>query len=63
MKDEIVESFEWLFNYFLDAMGGVPSNTIITDKDQAMATTSQRCFPIQFTETIGGTLLTKCRVL
>jgi hypothetical protein len=45
MKDEIVESFEWLFNYFLDAMGGVPSNTIITDKDQAMATTIAKVFP------------------
>jgi hypothetical protein len=45
MKDETVESFEWLFNCFLDAMGGVPPKTIITDHDQAMATAIAKVFP------------------
>jgi zinc finger SWIM domain-containing protein 3 len=39
MKDETVENFEWLFNCVLDAMGGFPLKTIITDQHQAMATT------------------------
>ncbi|CAL5059438.1 unnamed protein product [Urochloa decumbens] len=45
MKDETIESFTWLFKQFLDAMGGVPPKTIITDQDQAMAVAIAAVFP------------------
>ncbi|CAN6182427.1 unnamed protein product [Urochloa humidicola] len=45
MKDETIESFTWLFKQFLDAMGGVPPATIITDQDPAMAAAIAAVFP------------------
>jgi hypothetical protein len=36
LKNENIESFEWLFKEFLEAMGGVQPDNFITDQDAAM---------------------------
>ncbi|XP_052162053.1 protein FAR1-RELATED SEQUENCE 5-like [Oryza glaberrima] len=36
LQDETSETFQWLFNTFLDCMGGKAPATIITDQDLAM---------------------------
>jgi hypothetical protein len=37
LYDEIVESFKWLFESFLDAHAGKKPRSIFTDQDAAMA--------------------------
>ncbi|XP_059455217.1 protein FAR-RED IMPAIRED RESPONSE 1-like [Corylus avellana] len=37
LYDETIESFQWLFETFFEAMSGKKPNTIFTDKDPAMA--------------------------
>jgi zinc finger SWIM domain-containing protein 3 len=37
LYDETIESFEWLFETFFEAMSGKKPNTIFTDQDPAMA--------------------------
>jgi len=36
LHDETVETFKWVFETFLEAMGGKHPKTIITDWDKAM---------------------------
>jgi len=36
LYDETIESFEWLFETFFEAMSGKKPNTIFTDQDPAM---------------------------
>jgi len=53
ISDETTETFKWLFETFLESMGGKHPKTIITDQDQAMRaaiatvmpqTTHRNCF-------------------
>ncbi|TVU31875.1 hypothetical protein EJB05_23579, partial [Eragrostis curvula] len=44
LHDETTESFVWLFQQFLDAVGGVAPVNIITDQDAAMAASIARVF-------------------
>ncbi|XP_061364286.1 protein FAR1-RELATED SEQUENCE 5-like [Gastrolobium bilobum] len=43
--DETTESFIWLFESFLEAMGGLQPKTIFTDQCQAMANAIKRVLP------------------
>jgi hypothetical protein len=45
LKNENVESFVWLFEEFLEAMGGLQPDNFITDQDAAMRTAILQCFP------------------
>ncbi|XP_061365172.1 protein FAR1-RELATED SEQUENCE 5-like [Gastrolobium bilobum] len=45
LLDETTESFIWLFESFLEAMGGLQPKTIFTDQCQAMANAIKRVFP------------------
>nr|XP_051201792.1 protein FAR1-RELATED SEQUENCE 5-like [Lolium perenne] len=45
LRNENVESFVWLFEEFLEAMGGVQPQNIITDQDAAMRTAILETFP------------------
>nr|XP_051196017.1 protein FAR1-RELATED SEQUENCE 5-like [Lolium perenne] len=45
LRNENVESFVWLFEEFLEAMGGVQPQNIITDQDAAMRTAILEKFP------------------
>jgi hypothetical protein len=45
LKNENVESFEWLFQEFLEAMGGLQPQNFITDQDAAMRSAILVVFP------------------
>nr|CAD1840595.1 unnamed protein product [Ananas comosus var. bracteatus] len=45
LLDETTESFIWLFETFLEAMGGQEPKSIFTDQDQAMANAIRIVFP------------------
>ena len=45
MRTEVTDSFVWLFETFLEAMGGVAPAHIITDQDFAMRNGIDRVFP------------------
>ncbi|KAM0851065.1 hypothetical protein ACQ4PT_052676 [Festuca glaucescens] len=45
LKNENVESFVWLFEEFLEAMGGLQPDNFITGQDVAMRTAILKCFP------------------
>ncbi|KAJ1276117.1 hypothetical protein BS78_05G189600 [Paspalum vaginatum] len=45
MHDQTEETFVWVFEAFLEAMGGKHPKTIITDQDQAMRAAIKRVFP------------------
>ncbi|KAK1602428.1 hypothetical protein QYE76_037451 [Lolium multiflorum] len=45
LKNENVESFEWLFKEFLEAMGGLQPQNFITDQDAAMRSAILAVFP------------------
>ncbi|KAK1670173.1 hypothetical protein QYE76_058332 [Lolium multiflorum] len=45
LKNENVESFEWLFQEFLEAMGGLQPQNFITDQDAAMRSAILAVFP------------------
>lgn len=45
LYDECVESFEWLFKTFMQAMSGKKPITILTDQDHAMAKAIKSVFP------------------
>lgn len=45
LQDETSETFQWLFNTFLDCMGGKLPATIITDQDLAMKAAIAIVFP------------------
>ena len=36
VRQELASSFDWVFQAFLEAMGGKPPNNFITDQDGAM---------------------------
>ncbi|XP_058721616.1 protein FAR1-RELATED SEQUENCE 5-like [Vicia villosa] len=48
LYDETVPSFQWLFETFLQAMGGEKPKTILTDQDSAMATAISLVMPETF---------------
>ncbi|KAK9290053.1 hypothetical protein L1049_008217 [Liquidambar formosana] len=48
MYDETIESFEWLFQTFLEAMSNRVPQTIITDQDAAMAKAIPNVMPNTF---------------
>ena len=43
--DETIESFEWLFETFIEVMSGKKPVTIFTDQDSAMATAISKVMP------------------
>lgn len=43
--DETEETFSWVFNVWLEAMGGCHPISIITDQDLAMKTAIAKVFP------------------
>ncbi|XP_010233530.1 protein FAR1-RELATED SEQUENCE 5 [Brachypodium distachyon] len=45
MRDETASSFDWLFQQYLDAMGGQAPLNIITDQDYAMRASIANVFP------------------
>ncbi|KAG8369519.1 hypothetical protein BUALT_Bualt14G0022000 [Buddleja alternifolia] len=45
MSDETQESFEWLFETFLESMSGKQPETVFTDQCQAMMNTIGKVFP------------------
>ncbi|KAL6643783.1 hypothetical protein ACP70R_018549 [Stipagrostis hirtigluma subsp. patula] len=45
LVDETIETFKWLFETFLEAMGGKHPKTIITDQDGAMKSAIEIVFP------------------
>ncbi|KAL5729579.1 hypothetical protein ACHQM5_002509 [Ranunculus cassubicifolius] len=45
LLDETEESFVWLFETWLGAMGGKPPVSILTDQDRAMTAAVRRVFP------------------
>ncbi|XP_061364631.1 protein FAR1-RELATED SEQUENCE 5-like [Gastrolobium bilobum] len=45
LLDETTESFVWLFESFLEAMGGLHPKTIFSDQCQAVANAIKRVFP------------------
>ncbi|CAL5201418.1 unnamed protein product [Lathyrus oleraceus] len=48
LYDETIPSFQWLFETFVQAMGGEKPKTIITDQDAAMATAISLVMPETF---------------
>ena len=45
IRNELSTSFVWLFETFLEAMGGLAPTNIITDQDFAMRSAIQDVFP------------------
>ena len=45
LKDETIATFKWLFETFLESMGGKHPQTIITDQDKAMKTAIEEVMP------------------
>ncbi|KAL6646741.1 hypothetical protein ACP70R_015435 [Stipagrostis hirtigluma subsp. patula] len=45
LSDETAQTFNWVFETFLEAMGGKHPETIITDQDGAMRSAIQKVFP------------------
>ncbi|CAM0943016.1 unnamed protein product [Alopecurus aequalis] len=45
LRDESEDSFKWMFEAFLEAMGGKQPDNIITDQDKAMANAIAAFFP------------------
>lgn len=45
LGDETMETFKWVFEAFLTAMGGKHPETIITDQDLAMKSAIEKVFP------------------
>ncbi|KAL6643809.1 hypothetical protein ACP70R_018575 [Stipagrostis hirtigluma subsp. patula] len=45
MSDETTNTFKWVFETFLEAMGGKHPKTIITDQDGAMKSAIEQIFP------------------
>ncbi|KAI8550566.1 hypothetical protein RHMOL_Rhmol06G0117100 [Rhododendron molle] len=45
LQDETETTFEWLFKTWLDAMGGRPPTSIITDQDVGMKGAIAKAFP------------------
>ena len=46
LMNEKIESFVWLFETFLEAMGNVPSKTMMTDQAFSMANAIENVFPL-----------------
>jgi transposase-like protein len=45
LANEKIESYVWLFNTFLTAMGGVPPHLIIIDEDASMKAAITKILP------------------
>ena len=45
LSDETTETFKWVFETFLDSMGGKHPRSIITDQDKAMKAAIEKVFP------------------
>jgi transposase-like protein len=45
LADEKIDSFVWLFQTFLKAMGGVAPHLIITDEDASLKAAITQIFP------------------
>ncbi|KAJ6806331.1 protein FAR1-RELATED SEQUENCE 5-like [Iris pallida] len=45
LENEVEDTFVWLFETWLEAMGGVPPISIITDQDLAMTAAIKKVFP------------------
>ena len=45
LPDEITKTFKWVFETFLDSMGGKHPKSIITDQDKAMKSAIEKVFP------------------
>ena len=45
LSDETTETFKWVFETFLDSMGGKHPKSIITDQDKAMKSAIEKVFP------------------
>ena len=46
LMNEKIESFVWLFETFLEAMGNVQLKTVMTDQTFSMANAIERVFPL-----------------
>ena len=56
LLDETTDTFIWLFETFLEAMGNQPPKTIFTDQCQAMANAIKKCPLKHVTDFVHGTL-------
>lgn len=45
LSDETTDTFQWVFEAFLESMGGKQPETIITDQDKAMKSAIAKVFP------------------
>ena len=45
LPDETTKTFKWVFETFLDSMGGKHPKSIITDQDKAMKSAIEKVFP------------------
>ncbi|KAG2587640.1 hypothetical protein PVAP13_5NG189405 [Panicum virgatum] len=45
LSDETVETFKWVFETFVESMGGKHPKSIITDQDKAMKSAIEKVFP------------------